>query len=80
MTDRSPRSPNESSGAPTESAINQIVQMNPRRVTVALTLPATRSGNKGALVTLEWTREDPTMPLGQLLARIDTYVAQYGSK
>ncbi|MCI4358520.1 MAG: hypothetical protein L3J95_02540 [Thermoplasmata archaeon] len=62
-----------------DSAIAQIVQMNPRRVTVTLTLPV--SGGEGRpTVTLEWSREDTTMPLSDLLLRIESYVSRFGSK
>ena len=66
-----------SPSAPPESAITQIVQMNPRRVTVALSLPVAHT-HSHPVVTLEWSREDTTMPLSDLLHRIETYVAQYG--
>ncbi len=53
--------------------------MNPRRVTVTLTLPV--SGGEGRpTVTLEWSREDTTMPLSDLLHRIESYVGRFGSK
>ena len=64
---------------PPDTAIAQIVQMNPRRVTVTLTLPV--SGGQGRpTVTLEWSREDTTMPLSDLLLRIETYVSRFGSQ
>lgn len=62
-----------------DTAIAQIVQMNPRRVTVTLTLPV--AGGEGRpTVTLEWSREDTTMPLSDLLLRIESYVSRFGSK
>jgi hypothetical protein len=62
-----------------DTAIAQIVQMNPRRVTVTLTLPVT-GGQGRPTVTLEWSREDTTMPLSDLLHRIESYVERFGSK
>lgn len=62
-----------------DSAIGQIVQMNPRRVTVTLTLPIQNEVYRPT-VTLEWSREDTTMPLSDLLQRIEEYVARYGTK
>jgi hypothetical protein len=62
----------------TDSAVTQIANMNPRRVTVELALPVPGTKHK-APVTLEWSREDTTLPLSELLQRIQTYVAQYGS-
>jgi hypothetical protein len=70
----------DESKAPADSAISQIAQMNPRRVTVTLPLPIPGTRNKPPIVTLEWSREDTTLPLSELLQRIETYVAQYGSK
>ena len=65
--------------APTASAISQIAAMNPRRVTVELPLPIPGTRNRPPTVTLEWSREDTTLPLSELLQKIETYVAQYGS-
>jgi hypothetical protein len=62
-----------------DTAIGQIVQMNPRRVTVTLTLPV-QAGSGRPTVTLEWSREDTTMPLSDLLQRIEQYVARFGSQ
>jgi hypothetical protein len=64
--------------SPTEKAIAEIIQMNPRRVTVTLTLPVGGSASR-PVVTLEWTREDTHMPLTELLKRIDTYVTEFAS-
>ncbi len=64
---------------PAENAIAQIVQMNPRRVTVTLTLPVP-SGEGRPTVTLEWGREDTNMPLSDLLVRIEAYVQKFGSR
>ncbi|HZY91418.1 MAG TPA: hypothetical protein VFG07_01385 [Thermoplasmata archaeon] len=61
-----------------DQAIASIVQMKPQKVSVSVTLPvAGRSG--GAVLALEWSREDTNMPLSELLKRIETYAAQYGS-
>ena len=51
--------------------------MNPRKVTVSLTLPVSR-GNDRPLINLEWTREDTNMPLSELLTRIEEYVSKFG--
>jgi hypothetical protein len=64
-------------GGTADKAIAQIVQMNPRRVTVALTLPM-QPGRP--VVTLEWSREDTTMPLSELLKRIEAYVDEFEAK
>ena len=64
---------------PTEQAIAEIVKMTPRKVTVELTLPVSRGGDR-PVVHLEWTREDTNMPLSDLLTRIEAYVAQFGTK
>jgi hypothetical protein len=68
-----------SAKTPTDPAIAQIVQMNPRRVTVTLTLPIAGGGERPT-VTLEWGREDTNMPLSDLLNRIEAYAAQFGNK
>jgi hypothetical protein len=65
---------------PSESAISLIAQMNPRRVTVELPLPIPGTRAHPPTVTLEWSREDTTLPLSELLQKIESYVAQYGSK
>lgn len=62
-----------------ERAIADIVEMQPHRVTVGLTLPISEGAARPTL-TLEWTREDTNMPLSELLERIETYVARYGGK
>ncbi len=62
-----------------DSAISQIVQMNPRRVTVTLTMPVEGAGSRPT-VTLEWGREDTNMPLSELLTRIESYVAKFGNR
>ncbi|HEV2316664.1 MAG TPA: hypothetical protein VGV89_03715 [Thermoplasmata archaeon] len=69
-----------SGGAKTETdrAISEILQMNPRGVTVTLTLPV--ADRPSPTVTLEWNREDTTMPLSELLKRIETYVREFGSR
>jgi hypothetical protein len=67
----------DSSKTPTENAIAQIVKMNPMRVTVTLTLPVPDDSER-PVVTLEWSREDKTMPLSELLGRIETYVTEFG--
>ena len=64
------------SGGITDKAIAQIVQMNPRRVTVTLSLPM-QPGRP--VVTLEWSREDTTMPLSELLKRIESYIDEFGT-
>lgn len=70
----------------TEQAIADIVKMNPMHVSVELNIPLTSSGARtatGALprveVKLEWAREDTTMPLSELLGRIEAYIAEYGN-
>lgn len=62
-----------------ENAIGEIVKMNPRRITVTLTLPVGRPDSR-PVVTLEWTREDTNIPLSDLLKRIEGYVNQFGGK
>lgn len=72
------KSPGSESGkSHTEKAISEITAMNPRRVTVTLTMPVGESSSRPT-VTLEWTREDTNMPLSELLKRIESYVQQYG--
>ncbi len=61
-----------------DQAIADIVQMKPQKVSVALTLPIGGRDDR-PVVTLEWTREDTNMPLSELLKRIETYVAQFGT-
>jgi hypothetical protein len=80
MPDKMPKGNAGTPSPPADSAISQIVQMDPRRVTVTLPLPVHETKNKPPMVTLEWTREDTTMPLGQLLQRIESYTKQYGAK
>jgi hypothetical protein len=62
----------------TDRAIAELLQMNPRGVTVTLTLPVAE--RPSPTVTLEWNREDTTMPLSELLKRIETYIREFGSK
>ena len=64
---------------PQDTAIAHIVQMNPRRVTVTLTFPVAGGAGRPT-VTLEWSREDTTMPLSDLLQRIESYVSRFGNK
>jgi hypothetical protein len=63
----------------TELAIADIVKMNPRRVRITLTMPIPDNADR-PVITLEWDREDTTMPLSDLLGRIEAYVAQYGAE
>ncbi|MCI4349712.1 MAG: hypothetical protein L3J93_05800 [Thermoplasmata archaeon] len=69
----------ESSQSSTETAVAQIVHMNPHRVMVVLSLPVPPMQTRPT-VTLEWDREDTTMPLSELLQRIEAYVRQFGDK
>ena len=62
-----------------DQAISDIVDMQPRRVTVQLTLPV-EGGAARPVVVLEWTREDTNMPLSELLGRIQEYVGRYSVK
>lgn len=62
-----------------ERAIADIVEMQPHRVTVSITLPVGDSTTRPT-VTLEWDREDTNMPLSELLERIESYVARYSGK
>ncbi|MCI4335687.1 MAG: hypothetical protein L3K17_00610 [Thermoplasmata archaeon] len=64
---------------PADQAIADIVEMQPHRVTVGLTLPISE-GSARPTITLEWTREDTNMPLSELLQRIEGYVARYSGK
>ncbi len=52
--------------------------MKPQKVSIALTLPV---GGRDVrpIVTLEWSREDTNMPLSELLKRIESYVAEFGT-
>jgi hypothetical protein len=61
-----------------QPAIAQIVDMHPRRITVSLKFPATKTSDHHQSISLEWTSEDTTMPLTELLQRIEAYVAKYG--
>jgi hypothetical protein len=63
----------------TEEAIDSIVEMNPRKVTVKLTLPIANTDARPT-VTLEWTREDTNMPVSELLKQIETYIIRFGAK
>ncbi|HUI38206.1 MAG TPA: hypothetical protein VLY85_01085 [Thermoplasmata archaeon] len=63
---------------PADTAIDDIVDMKPQRVEVSLLLPVA-APNARAVVKLEWSREDTNMPLSELLKRIETYVAKFGS-
>jgi hypothetical protein len=63
----------------TEHAIADIVKMNPRRVTVTLTMPIPDSADR-PVITLEWDREDTNMPLSDLLGRIEAYISQFGAE
>lgn len=63
----------------TEKAIADIVKMNPRRVRITLTMPIPDNADR-PVITLEWDREDTTMPLSELLGHIEAYVAQYGAE
>jgi hypothetical protein len=67
------------SASVSERAIADIVEMQPHRVTIHLTLPMGESSARPT-VTLEWDREDTNMPLSELLERIESYVARYGGK
>ncbi len=62
----------------TDQAIAGIVEMKPQKVSIALTLPV---GGRDVrpIVTLEWSREDTNMPLSELLKRIESYVAEFGT-
>ena len=71
--------PEAAPNVPDESAIAQIVGMHPRKVTVSLKFPATRTQDHKHSITLEWTSEDKTMPLSELLQRIEAYVTKYGA-
>jgi|GEM_PF-3409960 len=73
-----PESGMKGTGGRSDKAISDIVGMKPQRVEVALTLPLATAGAR-ATITLEWTREDTNMPLSELLKRIETYVAEYGT-
>lgn len=64
---------------PADTAIAQIVEMSPRRVTVTLSLPIPNSTSRPT-VTLEWSREDTTMPLSELLERIEQYINRFGGQ
>ena len=79
MVDRPQKGLSEPPKITHESPISEIVQMNPRRVTVTLTLPVQHSSAR-PVVTLEWSREDTTMPLSELLQRIESYVTTYAEK
>lgn len=79
MPDKYAKGATDSQKVPADSAISHIVQMNPRRVTVTLTLPVQADLTR-PVVTLEWSREDTTMPLSELLQRIDSYVSKFGPK
>ena len=63
----------------TEDAIDAIVEMNPRKVTVALSLPIENSSMRPEVV-LEWSREDTNMPVSELLKLIEAYVQKFGAK
>ena len=63
----------------TEQAIAEIVKMNPRRVTVTLTLPIPDNVDR-PVVVLEWDREDTNLPLSELLGHIEAYVTRYGAE
>jgi hypothetical protein len=75
MPERTQGSGNQSG---VDRAIAELVKMNPRRVTVGLTLPTGGSGSRPT-ITLEWVREDTNMPLSALLKQIDTYMSEFGS-
>lgn len=77
MAEKHARSSAEPTDPTTEQARSEIVQMNPRRVTVALELPLPGRGSR-PVVTLEWSREDTNMPLSELLQRIEQYCARFG--
>ncbi len=79
MPDPSTKSPVAPSDPTTQRAIAEIVKMNPRKVTVTLTLPVPSAPDR-PMVELEWTREDTNMPLSELLALIEQYVAHFGAK
>jgi len=68
-----------SGGKSSANAISQIVQMNPRRVTITLTLPITNEPER-PVITLEWGREDTNMPLSELLQRIEAYIHEFGAE
>ena len=61
-----------------ESAIAQIAAMQPRKISVSLKFPATRTQEHRHSITLEWSSEEKTMPLSELLQRIEAYVTKYG--
>jgi hypothetical protein len=61
-----------------ESAHAQIVAMHPRKVSVSLKFPATRTTDHQHSITLEWSSDEKTMPLSELLLRIEAYVSKYG--
>ncbi|MCI4331991.1 MAG: hypothetical protein L3K19_09140 [Thermoplasmata archaeon] len=63
----------------TEKAIADIVKMNPRRVTVTLTMPIPDNADR-PVITLEWDREDTNMPLSELLGHIEAYVTEFGAE
>jgi hypothetical protein len=63
----------------TEQAIADIVKMNPRRVTVTLTMPIPDNADRPVII-LEWDREDTNMPLSELLGHIEAYVTRYGAE
>ncbi|MGI0132910.1 MAG: hypothetical protein ACREDK_07480 [Thermoplasmata archaeon] len=71
--------PKGSAARPTDRAIGDIVKMNPRKVTVTLTLPVSQGPDR-PMIELEWVREDSTMPLSELLTRIEEYVSHFGVK
>ncbi|MCI4368419.1 MAG: hypothetical protein L3K09_02505 [Thermoplasmata archaeon] len=77
MPEHSSKMPGDAAKNPTDRAISQIVQMNPRRVTVTLTLPVPNSEGKASM-TLEWGREDTNQPLSELLKRIESYMLEFG--
>lgn len=77
MPESSAKGASAPASRPTDQAIGEIVKMNPRKVTVSLTLPVSR-GDDRPMINLEWTREDTNMPLSELLTRIEEYVSKFG--
>ena len=70
--------PDQGTAATADQAIAEIVEMQPHKVVVSLTLPV---GGRDVRpqISLEWSREDTNMPLSELLKRIEEYVARFGT-
>lgn len=70
--------PEPGAAGTSDQAIAEIVEMQPHKVVVALTLPV---GGRDVrpVISLEWSREDTNMPLSELLKRIEEYVARFGT-